>query len=36
VTRIDVAVHLNNPEGRRFYEKLDFLALNEERLASLI
>ena len=36
VTRIDVAVHLNNPEGRRFYEKLGFLALNEERLACLI
>ena len=36
VTRIDVAVHLQNPEARRFYEKAGFLALNEERLACLI
>jgi GNAT superfamily N-acetyltransferase len=36
VTRIDVAVHLENPEARRFYEKLGFLALNEERLSCLI
>ncbi len=36
VTRIDVSVHVNNPEARRFYEKLNFLALNEERLACLI
>src|SRR5882672_7518271 len=36
VTRIDVAVHLDNPEARRFYEKLGFMALNEERLACVI
>jgi len=36
VTRIDVAVHLDNPEARRFYEKLGFVALNEERLACVI
>ena len=36
VMRIDVAVHLDNPEARRFYEKLGFSALNEERLACLI
>jgi ribosomal protein S18 acetylase RimI-like enzyme len=36
VTRIDVAVHLENPEARRFYEKLGFVALNEERLACVI
>ena len=36
VTRIDVAVHLENPEARRFYEKAGFLALNEERLSCVI
>lgn len=36
VTRIDVAVHIENPEARRFYEKLGFVALNEERMAALI
>lgn len=36
ITRIDVAVHLENPEARRFYEKLGFLPLNEERLSCLI
>jgi ribosomal protein S18 acetylase RimI-like enzyme len=36
VTRIDVAVHVDNPEARHFYEKLGFAALNEERLACLI
>lgn len=36
VTRIDVAVHLQNPEARRFYEKTGFVALNEERLSCLI
>jgi ribosomal protein S18 acetylase RimI-like enzyme len=36
VTRIDVAVHLENPQARRFYEKLGFVALNEERLSCLI
>lgn len=36
VTRIDVGVHLENPEARRFYENLGFVALNEERLACVI
>jgi GNAT superfamily N-acetyltransferase len=36
VTRIDVAVHLENPEARTFYEKAGFVALNEERLSCLI
>jgi GNAT superfamily N-acetyltransferase len=36
VMRIDVAVHIDNPEARTFYEKLGFSALNEERLACLI
>src|SRR6476661_1292405 len=36
VTRIDVAVHLQNPEARCFYEKAGFVALNEERLSCII
>lgn len=36
VTRIDVGVHLENPQARRFYERLGFVALNEERLACVI
>jgi ribosomal protein S18 acetylase RimI-like enzyme len=36
VTRIDVAVHLENPEARRFYKKLGFMTLNEERMACVI
>lgn len=36
VGRIDVAVHINNPEARRFYERLGFLPLNEERMACVI
>ena len=36
VTRIDVAVHLENPAAKHFYEKAGFLALNEERLSCLI
>jgi GNAT superfamily N-acetyltransferase len=36
VTRIDVGVHLENPEARRFYERLGFTPLNEERLACVI
>ena len=36
VTRIDVAVHLDNPAARKFYEKLGFVSLNEERLAAVI
>lgn len=36
VTRIDVGVHLENPEAKRFYERAGFVALNEERLACVI
>jgi ribosomal protein S18 acetylase RimI-like enzyme len=36
VTRIDVAVHLENPAARRFYEKAGFLRLNEERLSCVL
>jgi len=36
VTRIDVGVHLENPDARRFYEGLGFVRLNEERLACVI
>ena len=36
VTRIDVAVHLENPDARRFYEKAGFIRLNEERLSCVI
>ncbi len=36
VMRIDVAVHVENPEARVFYEKLGFTALQEERLACLV
>jgi ribosomal protein S18 acetylase RimI-like enzyme len=36
VTRIDVAVHVENPEARRFYEKAGFVRLNEERLCCVI
>ena len=36
ITRIDVAVHLENPQAKSFYEKLGFVALNEERLSCLI
>lgn len=36
VRRIDVGVHMDNPEARRFYERLGFIPLNEERLACVI
>ena len=36
VARIDVAVHLENPQAKRFYEKEGFVALHEERLCCLI
>jgi len=36
VKRIDVAVHLQNPAARAFYERLGFQPLNEERLACVI
>ena len=36
VMRIDVAVHLQNPEARAFYARLGFHPLNEERLACVI
>ncbi len=36
IGRIDVGVHVENQEARRFYERLGFVALNEERLACVI
>jgi GNAT superfamily N-acetyltransferase len=36
VTRIDVAVHLENPQAKRFYEKAGFVPLHEERMSCLI
>lgn len=36
VTRIDVGVHMENTEARRFYERHGFVALNEERMACVI
>jgi GNAT superfamily N-acetyltransferase len=36
VTRIDTAVHATNPEARRFYGKLGFQSLGEERLSLLL
>jgi ribosomal protein S18 acetylase RimI-like enzyme len=36
VTRIDVGVHIDNPAARKFYERLGFVPLNEERLACVI
>ncbi|HKS08314.1 MAG TPA: GNAT family N-acetyltransferase [Pyrinomonadaceae bacterium] len=36
VTRIDVAVHIENPQAKHFYEKAGFVALNEERLCCVI
>lgn len=36
VTRIDVAVHMENPKARSFYERTGFIRLNEERLSCLI
>jgi GNAT superfamily N-acetyltransferase len=36
VARIDVAVHIDNPEAKRFYEKFGFVTLNEERMAAVI
>ena len=36
VMRIDVAVHMDNPQAKRFYQKLGFVPLNEERLACVI
>ncbi len=36
VTRIDTATHEDNPEARRFYERLGFRSLREERMAWLL
>jgi GNAT superfamily N-acetyltransferase len=36
IKRIDVGVHIENPHARRFYQRLGFVQLNEERLACLI
>ena len=36
VTRIDVAVHLENPQAKHFYEKAGFVPLHEERMSCII
>jgi ribosomal protein S18 acetylase RimI-like enzyme len=36
VARIDVAVHIDNPAAKKFYEKFGFVSLNEERMAAVI
>lgn len=36
VTRIDTATHFDNPGARRFYERLGFASLREERLSCLL
>lgn len=36
VTRIDTATHFDNPGARRFYERLGFATLREERLSCLL
>ena len=36
ILRIDIGVHVKNSGGRRFYERLGFKSLNEERLAALL
>ena len=36
VQRIDVAVHVDNPKARGFYERMGFVPLHEERLACVI
>jgi ribosomal protein S18 acetylase RimI-like enzyme len=36
ITRIDTATHQDNPAARRFYEKLGFRSLHEERLSWLL
>ena len=36
VTRIDTATHVENPGARRFYERLGFASLREERLSCLL
>ena len=36
VTRIDTATHFDNPGARRFYERLGFESLHEERMSCLI
>lgn len=35
-TRIDTATHFDNPGARRFYERLGFTTLREERLSCLL
>lgn len=36
VTRIDTATHFDNPRARRFYERLGFASLREERMSCLL
>ena len=35
-TRIDTATHVDNPGARRFYERLGFATLREERMSCLL
>lgn len=35
-TRIDTATHFDNPGARRFYERLGFASLREERMSCLL
>ena len=35
-TRIDTATHFDNPAARRFYERLGFASLREERMSCLL
>ena len=36
VARIDTATHFDNPGARRFYERLGFASLREERMSRLL
>ena len=36
IGRIDTAVHMNNPDAARYYERLGFKKLGEERLAVVL
>jgi ribosomal protein S18 acetylase RimI-like enzyme len=36
VERIDTSVHMDNADARRFYERLGFRPLREERFAYLL
>ncbi len=36
IGRIDTAVHMRNPDAARYYKRLGFKALGEERLAVVL